>query len=73
MNTKAERYEFELTDWDKVNGIGPVLLTTARNRAKVLMKENMSQANTESQTAIFRGAFAELTELINALESAGVK
>ena len=62
----------DLTDWDRTNGIGPALLTIAHKRARLLMEENMSQSNTEIQSAILRGAYAEVTELINALKRAGV-
>jgi hypothetical protein len=65
-------YEFELSEWDRTKGIAPILLTQAKKRAILVASENQNPDLTTNQTQFFRGIYAELMSLIEALEKAGV-
>jgi hypothetical protein len=65
-------YEFQLTEWDRTKGLGPELLAQAKKRAILVCKENQNPDLTTNQTQFFRGIYAELASLIEALEKAGV-
>lgn len=67
-------YEFEgITPSDPFAPMLRQLLTTAKKRASVLRENNMRPSNTETQTALYRGAYLELLELIHSLEQNGVQ
>ena len=67
------QYEFaDLTGWDRSSGIGPLLLTQARKRARLIAERGMCPELTASNTEFLRGTYAEVRALIKSLEDAGV-
>lgn len=64
---------FKITEWDRLNGLGPLVLTYLEQRARLLEGEIMDPRNTETQTALIRGAYSEAQKLRKMLEDAGVK
>lgn len=66
------QYRFELSEWDKTKGIGPQILTQARERAMLVAMENQNPALTTNETQFYRGVYAEIMSLVEVLEKAGV-
>ena len=64
--------QLPLREWDRVNGIAPVLLYICKNRAMLLAERVATIGIPEREADVYRGQRKELLQLIAALEAAHV-